>query len=61
LVRLSDIHGSDAGQWFLEAGFGGLKDKVPKFMDLGAAIQWISEICVDLMHPEHPAIVSEKR
>ena len=43
LVRLSDLHGPDAGCWFLEAGFGRLDvPEHPTFPDLGAAESWVA-------------------
>ncbi|TNC16129.1 hypothetical protein FF100_02390 [Methylobacterium terricola] len=43
LVCLSDVHGDDAGLWFLEAGFGPLASPQPgKFADLDAAQAWIA-------------------
>ena len=44
LVRLSDLHGEIAGQWFLEAGFGGLHpSRDGLFTDLAAAQEWIAQ------------------
>jgi hypothetical protein len=44
LVKLSEQHGSEAGQWFLEHGFGHLDDpKRPTFIELDAAKHWIEE------------------
>ena len=42
LIRLSDEHESDAGRWFLEAGFGRV-DRVRSatFADLEEAQAWI--------------------
>lgn len=43
LVRLSDEHGTEAGKWFLEAGFGRVDDpNPPTFADLDAAASWIT-------------------
>ena len=43
LVRLSSIHGEEAGSWFLEAGFGPLdKGAHPTFVTLEAAEAWIA-------------------
>ncbi|AWN51757.1 hypothetical protein [Methylobacterium sp. 17Sr1-1] len=43
LVCLSDAYGEEAGQWFLEAGFGSLASPQPKiFSDLDAAETWIA-------------------
>ena len=43
LVRLSDEHEADAGQWFLEAGFGRVDDPSPPlFADLDEAQGWIA-------------------
>ncbi|TNC05219.1 hypothetical protein FF100_36015 [Methylobacterium terricola] len=42
LVRLSEDHGAEAGQWFLEAGFGRVDDpREHKFADLDEAQAWI--------------------
>jgi hypothetical protein len=42
LVCLSDSHGSDAGKWYLEAGFGPVDDPNPPiFSDLDEAQEWI--------------------
>ncbi|CAO4186203.1 hypothetical protein [Methylorubrum extorquens] len=42
LVHLSDDHGPEAGQWFLEAGFGRVDDPNPPiFADLDEAQGWI--------------------
>jgi hypothetical protein len=42
LVHLSDEHGPEAGQWFLEAGFGRVDDPNPPiFADLDEAQGWI--------------------
>jgi hypothetical protein len=44
LVRLSELHGEQAGSWFLEAGFGDLDDPHrPLFPDLESAQSWIAE------------------
>jgi hypothetical protein len=46
LVRLSDLHETDAGKWFLEAGFGLVDDPCPPvFSNIDAAQDWI---CVKL-------------
>ena len=43
LVHLSDQHETDAGKWFLEAGFGRVTDiSGPLFSDIDAAQAWIS-------------------
>lgn len=43
LVRLSGYHGTDAGKWYLEAGFGRVDDpSPPTFADLPEAQAWIS-------------------
>ena len=48
LSRLSDLHDGDAGQWFLEAGFGELDQHKPElFVDLDAAQDWISRLIKD--------------
>lgn len=42
LIRLSALHESDAGKWFLEAGFGPVTVmSAPVFADLDAAQAWI--------------------
>jgi hypothetical protein len=42
LVQLSEDHGSDAGKWFLEVGFGRVDDpNPPTFADLEEAQGWI--------------------
>ena len=42
LVQLSKDHESDAGKWFLEAGFGRVDDPdPPTFADLNEAQGWI--------------------
>jgi hypothetical protein len=44
LVRLSDMHESDAGSWYLEAGFGRVADLAPPlFTDLDQAQTWIAD------------------
>ncbi|WP_019905564.1 hypothetical protein [Methylobacterium sp. 77] len=44
LVRLSDMHGDDAGRWCLEIGFGPLSGlQPPPFIDLDAAQAWIAD------------------
>lgn len=43
LVRLSDEHGSMAGRWFLERGFGRLDAPCPPAFDgLDPACTWIA-------------------
>jgi hypothetical protein len=43
LIRLSDEHESDAGRWFLEAGFGQVDCIRPAtFADLDEAQVWIA-------------------
>ena len=43
LVQLSDLHGDDAGRWFLEAGFGRVDHpRPPTFADLDEAQAWIT-------------------
>lgn len=45
LVHLSDQeHGTEAGKWFLEAGFGPVESlNAPIFTDLDHAQSWITE------------------
>ena len=44
VVKLSNEHGSLAGKWFLEAGFGRADNRTaPVFDDLQAAQHWILE------------------
>jgi hypothetical protein len=44
LVRLSDMHETDAGNWYLEAGFGRVADlNPPLFTDLVQAQIWIAD------------------
>jgi hypothetical protein len=44
LTRLSAQHGSMAGQWFMEAGFGQLGGaRNPVFASLDEAQSWIGE------------------
>ena len=44
LVHLSDQHETDAGKWFLEAGFGRVDDlNAPLFEDLDAAQAWVTD------------------
>jgi hypothetical protein len=44
LVRLSELHGEMAGQWFLEATFGELhRSRDGLFRDLAAAQEWIAQ------------------
>jgi len=43
LVQLSDEHKDEAGQWYLEAGFGRVDDNhPPTFADLSEAQAWIA-------------------
>ncbi|WP_267360038.1 MULTISPECIES: hypothetical protein [unclassified Methylobacterium] len=43
VVQLSNQHGTDAGKWFLEAGFGRVDDPCPPmFSDIDDAQAWIS-------------------
>ncbi|MDP4005991.1 hypothetical protein [Methylobacterium sp. NEAU K] len=43
LVRLSELHGDEAGKWFLEVGFGPVDPLCPPlFTDLDDARDWIS-------------------
>lgn len=42
LVRLSAMHGTDTGKWYLEAGFGRVDDlHAPLFANLDEAQIWI--------------------
>jgi hypothetical protein len=42
LVHLSEQHGDEAGQWFLEAGFGPVDTATPPtFANLDEAQSWI--------------------
>ena len=44
LVRLSDLHENEAGQWFLEVGFGPVGTaSAPAFADLEEAQSWIEQ------------------
>lgn len=44
LVCLSELHGEQAGTWFLEAGFGRLDGaKHPVFPHLQAAQTWVAD------------------
>jgi len=44
LMHLSEEHGDESGQWFLEAGFGRVDHPdPPKFADLNAAQDWITQ------------------
>ena len=47
LVRLSDLHGREAGRWYLEHGFGRLDGPAhPIFDDLDEAEDWVAQrIC----------------
>ena len=43
VVRLSELHGQQAGEWFLKAGFGELdRQQRPTFPDVDAAQRWIA-------------------
>ena len=43
-VRLSEVHGDQAGWWFLEVGFGALAGPMhPSFPDLQGALRWVEE------------------
>jgi hypothetical protein len=49
LVRLSGEHGSLADKWFLEVGFGPVKDiHAPLFDDLETAKAWIATRLTDI-------------
>jgi hypothetical protein len=41
LVKLSELHEHLAGQWYLETGYGVLKNEQPTFLDLDSAVEWI--------------------
>jgi hypothetical protein len=41
LAKLSDVHADLTVHWFLETGYGALRNKQPTFPDLQAAIVWI--------------------
>jgi hypothetical protein len=41
LVKLSDVHAELSGHWFLETGYGVVRNKQPTFKDLKAAVDWI--------------------
>ena len=44
LVRLSTMHGADAGRWHMEAGFGHIHDAIaPTFADLDEVQTWIAD------------------
>ena len=44
LVRLSALHGAQAGRWFLEAAFGRLAPATPPaFDDVDSAKTWVGE------------------
>ena len=44
LVSLSDLHGEDAGHWFMEVGFGRFWSKTfPLFPDLTSAAEWLEQ------------------
>jgi hypothetical protein len=48
LVRLSELHGEQAGCWFLEKGFGVLDGpQHPSFADLHAATDWMKARLAD--------------
>ena len=50
LVRLSDLHGEQAGWWFVEKGFGPLDRPLhPSFPDLAQAEAWLKSELAD--HP----------
>jgi hypothetical protein len=60
LVRLSDLHGPEAGHWFLERGFDSVDlNNAPPFADLEAAQEWIRSHLADRSHhrfgPSRPA------
>lgn len=43
LIQLSELHETDAGKWFLEAGFGPVDDMHPPLFDnLDKAQAWIA-------------------
>jgi hypothetical protein len=41
MVRLSELHEQLAGRWYLETGYGVLKNERPSFLDLDSAVEWI--------------------
>jgi len=41
MVKLSELHEHLAGRWYLETGYGVLKNEQPNFLDLDSAIEWI--------------------
>jgi hypothetical protein len=41
LVKLSELHEHLAGHWYLETGYGVLKNERPTFLDLDSAVEWI--------------------
>ena len=48
LVRLSDLHGEQAGWWFIEKGFGPLDRPLhPTFPDLADAEAWLKAELAD--------------
>lgn len=54
LVRLSELHGDQAGCWFLEKGFGLLDGpQHPSFADLDAATAWIKARLADNFRASH--------
>ena len=54
LVRLSPLHGDQAGWWFLEKGFGALDGpQHPSFADLDQAQTWIKARLADNLRISH--------
>jgi hypothetical protein len=43
LVRLSSLHDELSGSWYLETGYGGLRDEQLTFSNLDAARSWIGD------------------
>lgn len=57
LVRLSSLHGDEAGFWFLEKGFGPLdRPNTPSFSDLESAQAWMRERLADRPWPLQPPL-----
>jgi hypothetical protein len=44
LLRLSDMHETDSGKWYMEVGFGRVADLSPSlFTDIQQAQAWIAD------------------